>query len=398
MHDAVIDTDIAIVGGGIAGLWLLNHLSSCGYHSILLERSELGSEQTIASQGMIHGGIKYALGGGLTAASEAIADMPARWNDALDGKGHVNLSKSRVLSDHFYMWSSGKLGSRLSTMVAGKALRGRVDSVQRPDYPAVFADPGFQGKLLKLVDIVVDVPSILENLVDNYSGRIFKLDSGAPILRHSDGGHTTISTPVANIRAQKILLTAGVGNEALLAELGASAPKAQRRPLHQVVVKHEYQQPLYAHCMGRNPSPRLTISSHTAADGSPVWYLGGDLATENIDADPEALIAKANKELDQLFPWLDFGRRQWATLRIDRAEPKQNRLLKPDKSFAGAVAGTPDVIVCWPTKLALAPNLATEVDKLLAADDIKPKAQGSLELLSALGCPEIAQPCWNRLF
>ena len=51
-------TDIIIFGGGIAGLWLLNRLHNEGYQAILLETEALGGSQTIASQGIIHGGLK----------------------------------------------------------------------------------------------------------------------------------------------------------------------------------------------------------------------------------------------------------------------------------------------------------------------------------------------------
>ena len=57
-----IRVDVVIVGGGIAGLWLLNLLRSRGYGAVLIERSAFGDGQTICSQGMIHGGLKYALG------------------------------------------------------------------------------------------------------------------------------------------------------------------------------------------------------------------------------------------------------------------------------------------------------------------------------------------------
>lgn len=54
--------DALIIGGGVAGLWLLNRLRNEGYQALLLEQEALGTGQSIASQGMIHGGIKYALG------------------------------------------------------------------------------------------------------------------------------------------------------------------------------------------------------------------------------------------------------------------------------------------------------------------------------------------------
>ena len=82
-------TDIVIFGGGIAGLWLLNRLRDEGYQAILLETNGLGSGQTLASQGIIHGGLKYALGGNLTGAANVIASMPAHWRRCLDGTGDV---------------------------------------------------------------------------------------------------------------------------------------------------------------------------------------------------------------------------------------------------------------------------------------------------------------------
>jgi glycerol-3-phosphate dehydrogenase len=74
-----VKVDIAIIGGGIAGLWLLNSLQAKGYSAVLFEKNALGSDQTIASQGMIHGGVKYALSGALSGESEAIVNMPDHW-------------------------------------------------------------------------------------------------------------------------------------------------------------------------------------------------------------------------------------------------------------------------------------------------------------------------------
>ena len=57
-----IKLNTVIFGGGIAGLWTLNLLKARGYTNIaLLETNTLGHKQTGLSQGIIHGGIKYAL-------------------------------------------------------------------------------------------------------------------------------------------------------------------------------------------------------------------------------------------------------------------------------------------------------------------------------------------------
>ena len=46
-----LDTDICIIGGGIAGLWLNARLRQAGYQSLLVERGALGGGQSVKSQG-----------------------------------------------------------------------------------------------------------------------------------------------------------------------------------------------------------------------------------------------------------------------------------------------------------------------------------------------------------
>ena len=75
-------TNIVILGGGIAGLWLLNRMKAEGYEPILFETESLGGRQTLASQGIIHGGLKYALKGTLGKETQNIASMPNRWKNA----------------------------------------------------------------------------------------------------------------------------------------------------------------------------------------------------------------------------------------------------------------------------------------------------------------------------
>jgi glycerol-3-phosphate dehydrogenase len=96
---SVISTDVLIVGAGVAGLWLNARLRRQGFSTVLVESASLGGGQSVKSQGIIHGGAKYALHGALTGASEAIADMPRRWREALAGNGELDLSGVRLLSE-----------------------------------------------------------------------------------------------------------------------------------------------------------------------------------------------------------------------------------------------------------------------------------------------------------
>ncbi|MCB1674769.1 MAG: FAD-dependent oxidoreductase [Halioglobus sp.] len=390
-------TDIAIIGGGIAGLWALNQLRNLGYSAVLFEREALGSYQTIGSQGMIHGGIKYALSGALSSGSETISGMPATWRACLAGRGAVDLRGCRVLSEQFYLWSDGGLQSRLSSFFASKLLRGRVQHLSARDYPAPLRDRAFRGQVYRLFDLVLDVPSLVETLASRQREAIFPIDWQCAALR-IDNGRATLALPQCTVIPERLLLSAGTGNESLIAQLGGNAPAMQRRPLQQVLVKHDYAEPFFAHCMGGNPSPRLTISSHRCADGAPLWYLGGDLATEAVDDTPQQLIDKARRELQTLLPWIDLGQSQWRTLRLDRAEPRQSSLRRPDSAYLGPVPGVDNALAAWPTKLSLSPDLGDALVAHLRAQQIQPRHRPDFSVLGAAGSVPVAAPYWDTLF
>lgn len=397
MGSPVMQTDIAIIGGGIAGLWTLNQLRNQGFNAVLFEQEALGSYQTVGSQGMIHGGIKYALSGAWSGSSEAISAMPAMWRSCLRGEGKVDLTGCKVLSEDFYLWSHTGLTSRVSSFFASKMLRGRVDRLSPEDYPAPLRSPKFKGQAYRLVDLVLDVPSLVEVLAERHRSAIYKIDWEQASLA-TEAGQALIRGPGWELHPRQLILTAGAGNESLVKALGGSEPAMQRRPLQQVLMKHEYPEPFYSHCTGGSASPRLTISSHRTSAGEPVWYLGGELATEGADAEPEQLIAKAKREIAELLPWIDFGQCEWRSLRLDRGEPRQSALLRPDSAFVGQVDSVANTLVAWPTKLSLSPNLADEIDLALAQRGIAPGDSSDLSALEDLGRPVIASTYWDTLF
>jgi glycerol-3-phosphate dehydrogenase len=395
-----IQLDIAIVGGGIAGLWLLNRLKREGYDCALFENKALGSDQSVGSQGMIHGGIKYTLSGALTGASEAIADMPEHWRQCLAGQGDVDLSGAQILSDHFYMWSSASVTSKLTTFFASKATRGRVNKVAPEDRPDALKNSKFSGQLYKLVDMVLDVPSVVSTLASKANGSTFLLPADQQQWQTDSNGQCQLqffhNGETVTVSAKQFIFTAGKGNGPILAALKANKPQMQIRPLQQVMVKHDFPHPFYGHCLGADKTPRLTISSHKANDGKWVWYLGGSLAEKGSKQTPQELIQAAKKELATLMPWIDFSEAQWATLPIDRAEPRQKNLVRPDKAFIGELDNCTNASVAWPTKLTLSPNLATETLDLLKSKKITANAESNACKLSQFLPQAPVAPCpWD---
>lgn len=385
-----LSTDVLIVGGGIAGLWLNARLRCAGYATLLAERASLGGGQTVKSQGIIHGGAKYALHGALSGASEAIADMPRRWRAALAGSGELDLSGVRLLSEAHYLWSPGTLAGNLAGFFASKAVRSRVDPVRGDDLPAALQHYAFKGRVYRLNELVVDVPSLIGRLAELAGDGLLAAREIVPL--HEGGELVGLLVDGRAIRARRIVLCAGQGNAGLLAALGLDRPAMQTRPLHMVMLAAPTLKPLYAHCLGGGPKPRLTVTSHPAADGQWVWYLGGELAeAEGVARDASQQIAQARRELGELLPWVDLGEARWATLRVDRAEPAQSGLTRPDNAF---LAEQGRLLVGWPTKLALAPDLADRVFANLERDAIRPSGQPPLPDLPR---PPRALPAWEEL-
>lgn len=385
-----LSTDVLIIGGGVAGLWLNARLRRAGFATVLVESASLGGGQSVKSQGIIHGGTKYALHGALTGSAEAIADMPRRWREALAGDGELDLSGVRLLSDAHYLWSPGTLAGNLTSFFASKAMRTRVDQVKGAELPPALQDPAFKGKVYRLNELVLDVPSLIARLAELAGDSLLAGQAIEPL--RENGELVGLRVDGRDVRAQRIVLSAGAGNQALLAALGLDHPAQQRRPLHQVLVKGPTLKPLYAHCLGGGPKPRITVTSHPAADGQWVWYLGGDIAeADGVARDEAAQIAEAKRELSGLLPWVDLCAARFATLRVDRAEPVQSGLVRPDNAF---LAEDGRLLIGWPTKLALAPDFADRVIASLEKAAIQPQIHDPLPQLPR---PPLARPVWEEL-
>ena len=409
---------IVILGGGIAGLWLLNRLCNEGFDAVLLETNALGGGQTLASQGIIHGGLKYALNGALSPASSAIAGMPDRWRQCLAGTGELDLSGCQVLSPDYYMWSDSGYRSRLKTFLGSKALRGRIDALKPVDYPAFFRhaaeqNAALKGTLYKLTDFVVDTPSLLRVLSERYSKRIYHSPS-VSLTRNAVNKITHVTAEGQNgpvqISAQRYILCAGEGNETLLNEAGIRQPEMQKRPLQMVWVYLNHPDPVFVHCIGDSfgMAPRLTVTSHPVGDqsiaGAPrrqVWYVGGEIAEKGVNRSEADQQRVAREELSSMFPWVDFSTAQWGSFFINRAEPRVSNLQRPDNAYVGTVQ---NLLITWPTKLTLSPDLGDAVLQNISSQQLVPEfSAGAVAgiaspLSTQFRFPDFAIPRWEDMF
>jgi len=382
-HHHSIQIDAAIIGGGIAGLWLLNLLTKRGYNVVLLERDALGCDQTLASQGMIHGGMKYALAGALSGASEAIADMPARWRRCIAGADDVDLTGVRLLSDVYYMFAAS-LAGKFASLAGARALRGRIDKLDSQHWPEAFS--GFSGTVYQLNDFVVDTGSLLGCLIAGHEHRAFSMHADSERISSSDERYVVHLDDV-DLHAAHLISCAGNGASQLLESLNVPNVEVQQRPLKQVIAYPQHNVRLFGHCLTNlsTSEPRLTITTHEQ-DGLIVWYMGGQLASSGVNQDDAVQIANARADLERYVGWLDWSETEFAVKWVNRAEPMQMSGLKPDEAF---VQREGNFIQCFPTKLTLAPDMG---DKLLNA--IGPPAYND-ELRSAHPRAHIGHPPWS---
>ena len=399
--NSTYSTNIVIFGGGIAGLWLLNRMQSEGYDSILFETKALGGMQTLDSQGIIHGGLKYALKGSVGKDSQNIANMPNRWRQCLSGGGEMDLTDVGILDENYYMWSDGGIKSRLKSYLGSKSLRGRIDTVEKRNYPEFFKESSVKGTLYKLPDFVIDTMSLLKKLVSTTKDRLFSLTDCDYKFHPEDQTlkqqlQIKVNDKTVNIQADLFIFCAGEGNRELISKAALNNIEAQARPLHMVYLRKSNLPKIYVHCIGNdfNLNPSVTVTSHEAQNGDFIWYLGGDIAESGINKSKHEQIDAAQKLIGNTFPWLNLSNAQWESFYINRSEANVHSNFRPDDAV---VKEEKNILVAWPTKLTLVPSLADKVLEYAAnmRTSLPGKSIPTAELQSIFEKPPLAKARWD---
>jgi hypothetical protein len=389
----VPDLDVLIVGGGGAGLWLLDELRRAGYSVLLAEATALGTGQTMATQGIIHGGLKYALGGIVGDSADAIKDMPVIWRECLAGLREPNLSKARMRSDSCVLWRTDGIASKIGMLGARGLLRVAPVRLEAADQPSILA--GCVSEVFRLDEQVIEPGSFVEVLAERNQDHLVRVsrvafDATGPgevasvRLVSPDGSQEACVHPI------RVVLTAGEGNAALREACGLSGTAMQRRPLHFPVAKGMLPV-LNGHCIDGGKT-RMTITTQDCRDGERVWQLGGSPSEQGVDWEPEELFTRVRLELAAVLPGVQLPPLRFASFRIDRAEGATSDGTRPSDP---CIVEDGTVITAWPTKLAFAPLLAEQVrGRLPEPTGVRPASDALLNWPR----PAVAPYPWERLF
>ncbi|MBW3540562.1 MAG: FAD-dependent oxidoreductase [Planctomycetes bacterium] len=389
--------DTLIFGGGAAGLWLLDELVRRGRSALLLEARALGSGQTVASQGIIHGGLKYTLSGALTRSAAAIRDMPAVWRECLDGSREPRLTGTRLRSACCYLWRTRSLASRLGMIGARFGLRVTPQRLQAAELPAVLA--ACPGTVARLDERVIDPRSFLADLAGRHGQRLLKIDAEHGLaLETSEPGRVRtvrLSDEAGNrelcLEPRRVVFAAGAGNQELRRRAGLSPEAMQRRPLHMVLVRGPLPE-LHGHCVDGSRT-RVTVTSDSDGAGRTVWQVGGQIAEDGVTMSRDELVRYAASELSTVLPALDLSGTEWTTYRVDRAEGTTPTGGRPDHV---QVIEEGNVLTAWPTKLALVPELARVLlERIEVGDATTFDESPEIGMPADWPPPEIALPPWE---
>lgn len=406
--------DVLVFGGGVAGLWTLDHLRRRGYDAVLVESQALGEGQTIQAQGIVHGGGKYALRGVADlAAVRAIREMPARWTRHLRGDAEPDLSAARLLSSRCHLWVPRRPWrarlqgwGMLPLITHAGLLATRPVRVPRGQWPAALAHHA--ASVYAMGEPVVDTRSVLAALAERNRGSIFAIDAGADDvgvevevkpetgsrrwrciqLVRRDGGQRVSLAPRA------VVLCAGAGNEALLHRGGIEQAAMQRRPLRMILLRGDLPE-LFAHCVVGGKT-RLTVTSAELASGERVWQLGGELAERGAEeTEDQRILARAREEIDRWLPDLPRRGLQLAHYLAVRAEARRVDHRRPSGVHVHRVAE--NVVVGWPTKMALAPLLAEEIHREIGVIVPRPAPTPATPRWPGWSGPEVASYPWETV-
>lgn len=377
--------DVVIFGAGIAGLWTFHRLKRLGYDVLLVERESIGCGQTIASQGIIHSGLKFTLAGKINKLARTISTMPELWRATLRGEGDVDLSTARMTAQSQQLLiPSGFMGG-LTKLVAERALGNNVHSVPKDQWPEHIKNSGFKGSVIFMDEPVLNIPSVLRALAEPYRECIRKIsqeDASKPFefLNRMD------------ICAKKIIFTAAQSNQKIASDNAHDKGlETQARPLVQGIMKNA-PFPLFAHLVGKTDKPVASITTHEMSDGTLVWYLGGLVAERPINAAQQEVIDSAQKAFAAYLPAIDLSHAEWATLPINRIEGKSKTdSWMPDTP---TIHHTKDALYCWPTKLTFAPMLGDLIVSELKAEGILPS--GTSSNFDLLPRAEYTQTPWDK--
>jgi glycine/D-amino acid oxidase-like deaminating enzyme len=361
-----IELDVLIIGGGVQGLWLLNDLVKAGYSVLLLEKRELGGEQTCHSHVYIHQGHLYDEQRREEDLIRRLGDVNALWNNWF-----AENPPRRGVTPSYFGYQSEADAQQKRNFWSSLGL-----ASERVDVP-----PSLVGGAIRVVDRspenCLDGNWLVESLTRGLKHLISRISS---VERISVRGHQLTEVEVVMPRGERLVfrpramvLTAGAGNQALL-----QCAARQCRPLvERVAGAQQIRKSFMLVVKGKRPHlepltgvfPRLGglfIASRDLGTET-VWLISdnrsGSLAAVEdwLEFDPRWWLQHVFVALRKLAPkyFLNPEYYEWGVYEAPKAEGKARGSIPHEERIEQFDLA--NLWVIWPTKLTLAPMASLKV-------------------------------------
>jgi len=379
--------DALIVGGGCAGLFALNALRDAGMSALLVENNSLGFGQTTASQGILHAGVKYSLGGLAGDDAKEASEAAHEWVDMLDGK-MVDLKNVRVLTRECHLWRTSSFSGAAGLLGAKLALRTRPQSLAANQRPAWLN--GVSGEVLTLGETVIDPRSLLGELAKPHAHLLLKGSVSSVRENAHDVEIEIESSRRVLVRARHLILTAGLGNQDILGLAHVAEHVHAATSIATSMIRGALPM-VFGHCID-GAKTRITVTSD-CIDGAAnhvVWHVGGQIAEDGPAMSESDFATFAMDEIKKCIPALSFKGCEFASYKVIRAEPRTGDGRRPPKAFTHTSGR---ITTIWPVKLVLAPLAATAMMNQL--QQIPRATQEHIQWPTDLPRPELAERPWE---
>lgn len=360
-----IKLDVLIIGGGVQGLWLLNDLQQHGYSVLLLERRELGGEQTCHSHVYIHQGHLYRE----LDLAEPLKVVRALWDQWFNVHyppqygvrpshfGFRDLAEAQRIKS---LWEQPRLQLSYKSVPLPAALNGGVTQV-------VFESP----------ETCLDAQWLVEELRRGPGDFISSIHQ---IERISINGNQVEEVQVImpgrerlTFQPQALILAAGAGNQGLLdlasggkrQLLGLVSDAQQIRKAHMLIVKGK-KGDLDQLTGVFELNTRLFIVSRDLGNET-VWLISDDRSPslwfieDWMAYDARSWLPRVWVSLQQLAPryFKQPNRLEWGIYEAPKAEGRAGGVIPGEERIEQF--GLKNLWTVWPTKLTLAPKVSDQV-------------------------------------
>ena len=400
--------DVLIVGGGVLGLWLLGELRDRHYHAVLLERRELGGEQTCHSHVYIHEGHLYR---------EAHADLARRLRT-------VHLSWSAWLSSQTVArgFEPSCFGFKGLPEADGKlALWAKLElPINEVDPPGVL-EGGVVRRTFQTRECCLTGESLVDALrakLDHCITLVDDIESISvapdPSTRGAEitGVRVRLSGTSVDVRPRALVLAAGARNQPLLDLVaggrqplkGMVQAKQQLRLAHMLVIRGAAGR--LAPLTGIFPDVGGLFLVSRVTDDEVVWLVSDDRSPlvdsveEWLDRDTREWLPRMLLSLRQIAPkqFADdhLPHLQWGVYAAPKAEGRASGALPDEERIEQC--GIRNMWAVWPTKLTLAPIASLAVTDAIVKARIDPSGEDGVPASWRPVCrrPDTAPERWRQ--